>query len=138
MSTIKQLFEQEVLKKIQASNEIDKKLEVSRLGFNRGISYLENLCEQLQEHIPTLGCELKMNEDKSSGYFIFDANNCRMPIQLWGRYGENGGNRAGFWKYDENKNYVLYYKGVYFESDQSFEQVLISDIVSKLNVIQMQ
>ena len=78
MSKIKQLFEQEILKKIQESNELDKKLEASRLGFNKGISYLENLCEELQTHIPTLGCQLKINDSKSSGHFIFDANNCRI------------------------------------------------------------
>ena len=92
MSKIKQLFEQEILKKIQASNELDKKLEASRLGFNKGISYLENLCEELQTHIPTLGCQLKINDsNKSKGHFIFDANNCRIPIQLWGEYDEEGG-----------------------------------------------
>ena len=138
MNTIKNLFEQEVIKKIQANNTLDKKLEESRLGFNRGISYLENLCDQLQEHIPTLNCELKVNEDKTSGDFIFYANNCRISIQFWGRYDENGSGRMGFYYKDENQSCVFYYKGIYLGSGQQFEQLLISDIVNNLNLVQMQ
>jgi hypothetical protein len=137
MSKIKQLFEQEILKKIQASNELDKKLEASRLGFNKGISYLENLCEELQTHIPTLGCQLKINDrSKSSGHFIFDANNCRIPIQLWGEYDEEGRARAGF-SY-KGQEFTLFYKNVYWRGKEDFEQLLINDIVNKLNLIQIQ
>ena len=136
MNTIKNLFEQEVIKKIQANNTLDKKLEESRLGFNRGISYLENLCDQLQEHIPTLGCELKVNENKTSGHFIFDANNCRIVIQLWGKYDESGTSRAGF--YELGQEFILFYKGGYLRAGESFEKELIKEIVSKLNLVQMQ
>jgi len=136
MSKIKQLFEQEILKKIQASNELDKKLEASRLGFNKGISYLENLCEELQTHIPTLGCQLKINDrSKSSGHFIFDANNCRIPIQLWGEYDESGQTRMGF---SIGQEFTLFYKNVYWRGKEDFEQLLINDIVNKLNLIQIQ
>lgn len=136
MSKIKQLFEQEILKKIQASNELDQKLESSRIGFNKGISYLENLCEELQTHIPTLGCQLKINDSKSSGHFIFDANNCRIPIQIWGEYDENGQARNGF-SY-KRQEFTLFYKGSYWRGEEDFEQLLINDIVNKLNLIQIQ
>jgi len=136
MSTIKQLFEQEVVKKIQANTQLNEKLEASRLGFNRGISYLENLCEQLQEHIPTLGCELKMNDNRSSGHFIFDANNCRIPIQFWGKYDEKGGIRTGF--FEKEQEFTIYYKNAYWSGKEDFQKVLIAEIVDKLNVIQMQ
>jgi hypothetical protein len=136
MSTIKHFFEQEVIKKIQANSDLDKKLKESRLGFNRGISYLENLCEQLQEHIPTLGCELRMNDSMSSGHFIFDANNCRIPIQFWGRYNDNGSQRMGFSKQDEY--FILFYENMYLKAGETFEKLLVGNIVNKLNVIQMQ
>lgn len=136
MSTITNFFEQEVIKKIQAKNTLDKKLEESELGFNKGISYLENLCEQLQEHIPTLGYELKVNENKTSGHFILDANNCRIPIQIWGRYDEGGSTRAGF--YEIGQEFVLFYKGGYWRAGESFEKLLIKDIVNNLNLVQMQ
>jgi hypothetical protein len=136
MSKIKQLFEQEILKKIQASSELDQKLEASRIGFNKGISYLENLCEELQTHIPTLGYQLKINDSKSSGHFIFDANNCRIPIQLWGEYDENGQARSGF-SY-KGQEFTLFYKNAYWRGKESFEQLLINDIVNKLNLIQIQ
>jgi hypothetical protein len=136
MSTIKNLFEQEVIKKIQANNDLNKKLKESKLGFNRGISYLEDLCQQLQDHIPTLGCELKVDENNTSGHFIFDANNCRVVIQLWGRYDENGSGRAGF--FEKNQEFTLFYKNSYWSDKEDFEKLLIEEIVNKLNVIQMQ
>lgn len=136
MSTITNFFEQEVIKKLQAKNNLDKKLEESRLGFNKGISYLENLCEQLQEHIPTLGCELEVKENKTSGHFIFDANKCRIVIQLWGNYNEDGSSRAGY--YYKSQDFVLFYKNVYWQPKEDFEQELIKDIVSKLDIVQMQ
>ena len=135
MNTIKNLFEQEVIKKIQANNALDKKIEESRLGFNKGISYLENLCEQLQEHIPTLGCELKAIS-KTNGHFIFDANNCRIVIQLWGKYNADGGLRMGF--YDTNQDFTLMYKNTYWTGKEDFQKELIAEIVDKLNVVQMQ
>lgn len=135
MCTIKNLFEQEVIKKIQSNNALDKKLKESSLGFNRGISYLEDLCQQLQEHIPTLGCELKVNDNKLSGHFIFDANNCRIVIQLWGRYDETGHESMAF---NGSQEFILFYKNMYWESGETFEKLLISDIVNNLNIIQMQ
>jgi hypothetical protein len=134
MSTIKHFFEQEVIKKIQASNDLDKKLKESRLGFNRGISYLENLCEQLQEHIPTLGCQLEVEDDNTSGNFIFDANNCRIVIKFWGRYNNDGSERIR----SNAEDFTLFYKNKYWGHKQEFEKLLVSDIVNNLNVIQMQ
>jgi hypothetical protein len=136
MSTITNFFEQEVIKKIQAKNTLDKKLEESRLGFNKGISYLENLCEQLQEHIPTLGYELKVNENKTIGHFILDANNCRIPFQIWGKYDESGVTRAGF--YEIGQEFIVLYKSNYWRAGESFEKLLIKDIVNNLNLVQMQ
>lgn len=136
MSTIKHFFEQEVIKKIQASNDLDKKLKESRLGFNRGISYLENLCEQLQEHIPTLGCELEVEDNKTSGHFIFDANDCRIVIKFWGRYNDDGSQRMGFNKQDDY--FILFYENMYLKAGETFEKLLVGNIVNKLKIIQMQ
>jgi hypothetical protein len=134
MSTIKHFFEQEVIKKIQASNDLDKKLKESRLGFNRGISYLENLCEQLQEHIPTLSCELEVNSE-SNGYFVFIINKCRIVIKFWGKYNDDGSSRAGFSNAEEH--FILFYESMYWKGGETFEKLLVSNIVNKLNVIQM-
>ena len=134
MSTITNFFEQEVIKKIQAKNTLDKKLEESRLGFNKGISYLENLCNQLQEHIPTLSCELEVNS-KSNGYFVFIINKCRIIIKLWGKYDKNGSSNVGFYRIGQE--FVLFYKNNYWEGKEDFEQELIKEIVSKLDIVQM-
>jgi len=136
MSKIKNLFEQELVKKIQAENNLNEKLKASKIGFNKGISYLENLCQELQVHIPTLGCELKINDSKTSGHFIFDANNCRIVIQFWGEYDEDGKARMGF-SYKEQE-FTLFYKDAYWRGKEDFEQLLIADIVNKLSLIQMQ
>ena len=90
----------------------------------------------MQTHIPTLGCQLKINDSKSSGHFIFDANNCRIPIQFWGEYNEEGIARAGF-SY-KGQEFILFYKGAYWRGKEDFEQLLINDIVNKLNLIQIQ
>jgi hypothetical protein len=137
MNTIKQLFEQEVVKKIQANNQLDKKLEESKLGFNRGISYLGNLCEQLQEHIPTLSCEFEVKDNKTSGHFVFYANNFKIVIQFWGKYNDDGSQRMGFNNQDDDY-FVLFYENMYFKDGETFEKLLVANIVNKLKVIQMQ
>jgi hypothetical protein len=134
MSTITNFFEQEVIKKIQAKNTLDKKLEESRLGFNKGISYLENLCNQLQEHIPTLSFELEVNS-KSNGYFVFIINKCRIVIKFCGKYNDDGSSRIGFYRIGHE--FVLFYKNNYWEGKEDFEQELIKEIVSKLDIVQM-
>lgn len=135
MSKITNFFEQEVIKKIQAKNTLDKNLEESKLGFNKGMSYLENLCKQLQKHIPNLDYNIEVNSS-SKGYFIFVANNHRFVIQLWGKYDESGSSRAGI--YNTSQEFVLFYKNNYWEPKENFEQELIKEIVSKLDIVQMQ
>lgn len=136
MHNITDLFEQEVLKKIKAKNDLDKKLETSRLGFNRGVSYLENIWNDLQKHIPSLDCELKINvESNSSGHFIFVANHCRIVIQVWGVYGKDGSSRAGC--FEDGKDFTLFYKNYYFTGGAQFEKELVSEIVSKFDVVQV-
>lgn len=137
MEHITELFEKEVAAKIKAKTILKDKLSESRYGFNTGVDYLEKIFEELERHMPSLRSELHMGTcpNKSIGHYIFVVNESRLVIQLWGRYDQNGSERAGFDRQDQK--FTLLYKSFYWKGGKEFEENLVKELVNKLDVVQM-
>jgi hypothetical protein len=110
---IESMIKKSLQEKLERESQLEEKIAESERGMKAGLKAIQDILDEVKQHLPDLGYEI-VYESRVKLRYTIHFSTLDIPFDIWGKYNINGGIHAGFRPLGGAYVYTVYYNGRYY------------------------